>query len=185
MSCFSFSQPVASFGNCLGAVATQASNAFSSLTSKSVLEHTTDVVSKTVQTARSIPTYITYSPEGSQYMRSINTLVPGALFVASGASFMVYAHKTDSNSKKIAAYLLGAASIVYGALQIVDYLDISSCIAQEIEEKFARVQDPKTSFVPDSLKVEYDPVTQRPLYWAEKTIRGTDYIQTVTGQSRC
>ena len=166
MTCFNFSQPVTSFGNCLGAVATQASNAFSSLTSKSVLEHTTDVVSKTVQTARSIPSYITYSPEGSKYMRSLNTLVPGALFVASGASFAIYASRTDSKSQKIAAYLLGAASIVYGALQIVDYLDISSCIGQEIQDQYREFKKmPSLSeTTPNSFSVNYNPNTGHPEY---------------------
>ncbi|NGX62640.1 MAG: hypothetical protein KR126chlam6_00038 [Candidatus Anoxychlamydiales bacterium] len=188
MSCFSFSQPVASFGNCLGAVATQASNILSSLTSKSVSERATDLVAKTSQAYQSISDYRTYSPEGSKFMRYANTLVPGALFVASGMNFAVYAHKTDSKSQKIAAYLLGAASIIYGISQIVDYLNITSCIGKEIPEKKSdydeKFRKMPGSVLSDSFIVKYNSHTEQPEYSFLKFI-ARDAVTSDSENSRC
>ena len=101
-------------------------------------------------------------------MRYANTLIPGVLFVASGIRFAIYAHKTDSKSQKIAAYLLAATAFGYGITQIVDYLYISSCIGKEISSrKFEfenMVKNESLHLVPDSFKVNYNPTTQQPEY---------------------
>ncbi|NGX62639.1 MAG: hypothetical protein KR126chlam6_00037 [Candidatus Anoxychlamydiales bacterium] len=162
LECLNFNQPVSSlFNSCLREISTKASSA---------IPYTTDIITKTANIVRSIPNYIAYSPEGAKYMRYANTLIPGLLFVCSGVSFYVYARKTDSKSQKIAAYLLAAATTVYGIAQIVDYLDISSCIGKEIQIKKSEFENMfkneplPTTLKEDSFKVKYNFTTQQPEY---------------------